>query len=115
MPRVKRGIIHLKKRRKLAQKTKGYMWGRKNVLKKMKEAVIHAGVHSYVDRRKKKRDFRALWNIRIGAFAKANGTSYSRMIDLLHKAGISLDRKILADMAINDKALLAKVLVEAAK
>lgn len=86
------------------------MWGRKNVLKKMKEAVIHAGVHSYVDRRKKKRTFRALWNIRIGAFAKENGTSYSKLIDRLHKSNIALDRKILADLAVNNKAILSKVI-----
>lgn len=91
-------------------KTKGYQFGRRNLLTRAKEAVVKAGVHAYVDRRKKKRVNRGLWQIRIGAFAKENGLSYSRVIDMLKKKNIELDRKILADFAINDKAVLAKIL-----
>ena len=70
MPRVKRGVTHTKKRNKLLARTKGYKWGRKNQIKRAKEAVVKAGAHSYVDRRKKKRVNRGLWQIKISAFTK---------------------------------------------
>jgi large subunit ribosomal protein L20 len=109
MPRVKRGTSHVKKKNKLLSRTKGYMWGRKNLIKRAKEAVVKAGVHAYNDRKKKKRTMRGLWQIRIGAFAKIHGTSYSKLIDIFKKRKIEIDRKILADLAINNKKILAKI------
>lgn len=99
MPRVKRGTTHVKKRRKLLKKTKGYKWGRKKLIKQAKTAVLKAGVHAYTSRRLKKRTRRALWQIKISAFVKERGLSYSKFIDLLKKAQIEIDRKILAELA----------------
>ncbi|NTU98766.1 50S ribosomal protein L20 [Candidatus Falkowbacteria bacterium] len=112
MPRVKRGITHVKKRRKLLSKAKGFMWGRKNLIKLAKTAVIKAGVHAYVDRRKKKRVNRGLWQIKISAFVKEQGLSYSRFIDALKKNNIALDRKVLADLAVNNKEVMEKIVAE---
>ena len=113
MPRVKRGTTHVKKRRKLLQAVKGYKWGRKKLVKLAKTARTKAGAHSYVDRRKKKRTMRSLWQIKIGAFVREQGISYSRFIDMLKKNNVEVDRKILADLAVNDKetlkALIAKL------
>ncbi|MFA6394107.1 MAG: 50S ribosomal protein L20 [Patescibacteria group bacterium] len=110
MPRVKRAKIHLKKRRKLYAKTKGYKWRRKNTVKQAKEAVVKAGVHSYVDRRKKKRTARGLWQIRIGAMVKNYGLSYSKFMGALKKNNIILDRKILSGLAVNDKKVFEKII-----
>ncbi|MFA6171206.1 MAG: 50S ribosomal protein L20 [Patescibacteria group bacterium] len=110
MPRVKRAKIHLKKRRKVLSRTKGYKWRRKNTIKQAKEAVVKAGVHSYIDRRKKKRDMRGLWQIRIGAMARNYGLSYSKFIHALKEKNIGLDRKILADLAVNDKKVFEKII-----
>jgi large subunit ribosomal protein L20 len=110
MPRVKRGTTHVKKRRKLLAKTKGYKWGRKNQIKRAKEAVVKAGAHAYRDRRKKKRTARGLWHIKIGAFAREHGLNYSRFMNLLKTNGIGLDRKILADLAVNHKTVLGKII-----
>ena len=115
MPRVKRGTTHVKKRRKLLKKVKGYKWGRKKLIKQAKEAVVKAGAHAYVDRRKKKRTNRALWQIRINAFVREHDLSYSKFIYLLKNKKIELDRKILADMAINNKKVLAKIIEEIKK
>jgi large subunit ribosomal protein L20 len=115
MPRVKRAKIHLKKRRNLLKRAKGYKWGRKNLMRRASEAVVKAGVNAYFDRKIKKRDFRGLWQIRIGAFAQANGLSYSKFIHLLKINKIELDRKILADLAMNHKAVLAKILEQVKK
>jgi large subunit ribosomal protein L20 len=110
MPRVKRGTTHVKKRRNLLAKVKGYKWGRKKLIKRAKEAVVKAGAHAYVDRRKKKRTARALWQIRISAFVKEQGLSYSRFMNLLKTNNIAIDRKILADLAVNNKAVLSKII-----
>lgn len=110
MPRVKRGTTHVKKRRNLLAKTKGYMWGRKNLIKQAKEAVVKAGAHAFVDRRKKKRVNRALWQIKISVFAKENGLSYSRLINMFKTNKIELDRKILSDLAENNKQILKAVI-----
>jgi len=110
MPRVKRGIIHSKKRKNLLKKVKGYKWGRKNKIKQAKEAVVKAGVHAFVDRRKKKRTTRNLWQIKISAFVRENGLSYSKFINLLKQNKIELDRKILADLAVNNKTVLKKII-----
>lgn len=108
MPRVKRGTTHVKKRRKLLKKTKGYKWGRKKLVKAAKTAVLKAGVHAYTDRRRKKRTSRALWQIKISAFVKEHDLSYSKFMGLLKSAKVEIDRKILADLAENyPKALEA--------
>ncbi|MEA3449582.1 MAG: 50S ribosomal protein L20 [Patescibacteria group bacterium] len=113
MPRVKRGTTHTKRRRKLLKATKGYKWGRKNLIKQAKEARVKAGAHTFMDRRKRKRDFRALWNIKINAFVRERGLSYSRFIDALTKKKIKLDRKILADLAVNNKKVLDTIVKKA--
>lgn len=113
MPRVKRGTTHVKKRRKLLKAVKGYKWGRKNLIKVAKTARTKAGAHAYTDRRKKKRTMRALWQIKINAFVREHGLSYSRFINLLKVNKIEVDRKILAELAVSDKealtALIAKI------
>lgn len=113
MPRVKRGMTHVKKRRKLLKAVKGYKWGRKKLIKLAKTARTKAGAHAYIDRRKKKRTMRGLWQIKIGAFVREQGLSYSGFIGLLKKNNVEVDRKILADLAVNDKdtlmALIAKL------
>jgi len=109
MPRVKRGTTHVKKRKKLLAKTKGYKWGRKNLIRKAKEAVVKACAHAYVDRKKKKRTMRGLWQIRISAFVKEKQISYSKFINLLKNNKIILDRKVLSDLAINNKKVLTKI------
>jgi large subunit ribosomal protein L20 len=110
MPRVKRGIIHSKKRKNLLKKVKGFKWGRKNLIKLAKVANTKAGAHAFVDRKKKKRVNRGLWQIKIGAFVKEQGLSYSKFIDLLKKNNIELDRKILADLSENNKKVLLKII-----
>ena len=109
MPRVKRAKIHLKKRRNLLKKTKGYKWGRKNLIRLASTAVVKAGARAYRDRKKKKRVNRALWQIKISAFARERGLSYSKFIHLLKINKIELDRKILADLAVNHKKVLAGI------
>ncbi|MBI4128122.1 MAG: 50S ribosomal protein L20 [Parcubacteria group bacterium] len=114
MPRVKRGVMHSKRRRNLLAQTKGYMWGRKSKIKLAKVAVLKAGVNAYRDRRLKKRDMRALWALRINAAARENGMKYSTLIDAMKKAGIVLDRKVLSELAAKHPAVFAEV-VKAAK
>jgi large subunit ribosomal protein L20 len=110
MPRVKRGTTHVKRRTSILAKTKGYKWGRKNLIRKAKEAIIHAGAHAFMDRRKKKRTNRALWQIKISAFVKEQGLSYSKFINILKVAKVDLDRKVLADLAENNKAVFLEIL-----
>lgn len=109
MPRVKRGTIHVKKRRSLLKDVKGYKWGRKNLIRMAKTARTKAGAHAFKDRRRKKRTMRSLWQIKIGALVRENGLSYSRFIDALKKNEIALDRKILADLAENNKTVFEAV------
>lgn len=99
MSRVKGGIKRTKHRRNLHKLTKGFEAGRKNLVKLAKTAVKKAGAHSYRDRRVKKRDFRALWEIQINAGARANGTTYSRLIGALKAKKVGLNRKTLAQIA----------------
>ncbi len=115
MPRVKRAVIHLKKRKKLRQKVKGYKWGRKNTMRQGRTAAIKAGSHAYVDRRKKKRVFRALWQIRISAALAEHGLSYSKFIGALKVAKIVLDRKILSDLSANNPDVFAKIVEQVKK
>lgn len=112
MPRVKRGTMHVKKRRKLLKQVKGYKWGRKKLIKLAKTAQTKAGAHAFRDRRKKKRTNRALWQIKINAFVREQGFSYSKFIDALKKNNIELDRKILADLSVNNKKILMKIMEE---
>ncbi len=109
MPRVKRGTTHTKRRRKLLQKVKGFKWGRKNLIRLAKTAATKAGAHAYADRKKKKGDFRGLWNIKINAGVREEGLSYSKFINKLKNNKIELDRKILADLAENNPNIFKKV------
>ena len=101
MPRVKRGVTAHAKHKKVLEEAKGYYGARSKVYRVAKQAVIKAGQYAYRDRRQKKRQFRALWIARINAAARINGISYSRMMDGLYKANIEVDRKMLADLAVN--------------
>ena len=104
MPRVKRGVQARAKHKKVLDKAKGYYGARSKVYRVAKQAVIKAGQYAYRDRRQRKRQFRALWIARINAAARENGMSYSRFINGLSKAGIEVDRKVLADLAVFDAA-----------
>ena len=99
MPRVKRGIIAIKRRRKILKYTKGFKWGRKSKERAAKEALLHAWTHAYRDRRVKKRTARALWQIQINATVRPEGLNYSRFMHGLKKAKIEIDRKILSELA----------------
>jgi len=114
MVRIKRGTVSLKKRKKVLKQTKGFMWGRKSKERAAKEALLHAYTHAFHDRRKKKGVFRRLWQIKINAAARQNDVSYSKLIDLLKKEGIKIDRKILADLA-EHRPEVFKEIVEAIK
>lgn len=109
MPRVKRAVMHLKKRRALMRAAKGYRWGRKNIIRLARPAVLKAGAYAFRDRRAKKREFRALWQIKINAACRQHGMSYSVFMDKLKKAKIGLDRKILATLAAEHPAVFAKI------
>ena len=113
MPRVKRGVTASARHRKVLDKAKGYYGARSRVYRVAKQAVIKAGQYAYRDRRVRKRDFRGLWIVRINAAARECGLSYSRMIHGLHTAGIEVDRKVLADLAVNDKPGFAKLAEQA--
>ena len=114
MPRVKRAVHARKKRAKVLDQAKGYYGRKKSSYRFAKEQVEHSLVYAYRDRKNKKRTFRQLWIIRINAAARANGMSYNQFISGLHKAGIELDRKVLADLAVADPAAFT-VVVEQAK
>lgn len=114
MPRVKRGKISVRKRERLLRLVKGYRWGRKSKERLAKEALLHAGKHSFRERKRRAREFRALWQIKINAAARQNGTSYARLMHALRKSDIALDRKMLAYFAEREPEIFAKI-VEAAK
>lgn len=109
MPRVKRGTTHVKRRRNLLQKVKGYKWGRKKLIKLATTAQTKAGAHAFVDRRKKKRVNRGLWQIKINAFVRERGLSYSKFMGAMKANKVEVDRKILADLAVNNKKVLANI------
>jgi large subunit ribosomal protein L20 len=113
MSRVKRGVTSHARHRKVIKQAKGYYGRRKNTIRVAKQAVEKAGQYAYRDRKVKKRTFRSLWIQRINAAARANGLTYGRLIDGLKKAGIELDRKVLADIAVHEPATF-KGLAEAA-
>lgn len=112
--RVKTGVVRRRRHKKLLKQARGFYSGRRKHFRKAKEQLERSLVYAYRDRRQKKRDFRRLWITRINAACRLNDISYSKFIHGLNKAGIELDRKILADMAMNDAPAFAKV-AEAAK
>ncbi len=112
--RVKTGVVRRRRHKKLLKQARGFYSGRRKHFRKAKEQLERSLVYAYRDRRQKKRDFRRLWITRINAACRLNDISYSKFIHGLNKAGIELDRKILADMAMNDAPAFTKV-VEAAK
>ncbi|MDO4433276.1 MAG: 50S ribosomal protein L20 [Alysiella sp.] len=114
MPRVKRGVTARARHKKVIALAKGYRGRRKNVYRIAKQAVMRAGQYAYRDRRQRKRQFRQLWITRINAGARQHGLSYSKFMNGLKRAAIALDRKVLADLAVFDKATFAQ-LVEKAK
>ncbi len=110
MPRVKRGTIAHARRKRLLKHAKGFMWTRKSKYRQAKEGLLHAWSFQFADRKKKKRDFRRLWQLKINAAARENGTTYSKLINQLHRANIDLDRKILADLAHHNPEVFKKVI-----
>src|ERR1035437_1297288 len=107
MPRVKRGTVRRDNRKKLAKLTKGYFLNKSKLYRAMKEAADKAGRYAFRDRRRKKRDFRRLWIVRISAGARSHEVTYSQFMHGLKKLGIDLDRKMLAEMAVKDQAAFA--------
>lgn len=110
MTRVKRGTTTTKRRRNVLKMTKGYRWGRKSKERQAREAILHAGVHMFHDRRKKKRNFRKLWQIKINAASRAHGMSYSVLMHRLKSAHIALNRKVFAELAEHHPETFAAVL-----
>lgn len=113
MPRVKRGVTARARHKKVLKKAKGYSGARSKVFRVAKQAVTKAGQYAYRDRRQKKRQFRALWIIRINAGARMCGMSYSRMMNGLSRAGIEIDRKLLAHLAIEDMPAFSQLAEQA--
>lgn len=109
MPRVKRSITAKKKRRKILKLAKGFFGARSRLLRTATEAVDRAMRYAYRDRKVRKREFRQLWIARINAGARANGITYSRLIEGMKKSGVELDRKVLSDLAIHDPQAFTKV------
>ncbi len=114
MPRVKRSVAGRKRRKKVLDQAKGYYSARGKHFRAAREQVAHSGVYAFRDRRARKGDFRRLWIVRINAAARANGLSYSRLMAGLRDAGVEVDRKVLAELAVNDPAAFSG-LVDVAK
>lgn len=114
MPRIKRGVTARARHKKVLRKARGYYGARSRVYRSARQAVQRAGQYAYRDRRRRKREFRALWIIRINAAARQAGLSYSRLMNGLRKADITLDRKSLADLAVHDPGAFS-ALAEKAK
>ena len=113
MPRVKRGTVRRAKRKKLLTRAKGYYQTKSKLYRAAKEAVDTAGKYAFVGRKNKKRDYRRLWVVRINAAARENGINYSQLMRGLKAAGVTLDRKMLADMAVTQSAAFAMVAAQA--
>lgn len=113
MPRVKRGMMVRRRHDKVREQAKGFRAGRRRLFKTMHEAAMRSLAHSYKGRRIRKRDMRALWIMRINAAARQLGMTYGRLIHGLNVAGIELDRKVLAEMAVNDPQAFAQVVEKA--
>ena len=109
MTRVKRGVISMKRRRSILKQVKGFRHGRKSKERMAREALLHAGLHAFHDRRKKKRNMRALWQVKINAVSRSNGISYSKLINNFKKANIKLDRKIMSQLAEHQPNIFSKV------
>lgn len=109
MTRVKKAVNALKYRRNLLKMTKGYRGGRSKKERQAQEAVFHAGIHAFAHRRDKKNDFRKLWNVRINAASRPLGVTFSKLIGAMKKKGVVIDRKILADLALNNSEIFARV------
>jgi len=114
MAHIKRGMVSRRKHRKLLKQARGYWGTRSRAVRKAKEAVLHAGAYAYHGRKLKKRNFRALWNVRISEAVKQEGISYSIFMNKLKKAKIELDRKILSDLVVND-SMVFKQIVDSVK
>ncbi len=114
MARVKRAVNAHKKRRTVLEQASGYRGQRSRLYRKAKEQTLHSNVYAYRDRKKRKGDFRKLWITRINAAARSNGMTYNRFVQGLKAAGVEVDRKMLADLAVNDTAAFV-ALVETAK
>ena len=114
MPRARNPVQSRARRKKILKQAKGYYGARSRSYRVAKQAVIKAGQYAYRDRRQRKRQFRALWIVRINAAAREHGLSYSRFINGLDKAGITIDRKILAELAVKDKAAFGVIARQAA-
>ena len=112
MPRVKRGVTARARHKKILARAKGYRGRRNNVFRVAVQAVMRAGQYAYRDRRNKKRVFRSLWIARINAAARSHGITYSSFINGLGRAQIGIDRKVLADMAVNDKPAFAAIVAQ---
>jgi len=115
MPRVKRGKTHVARRKRLLKQAKGYHWARKTSIRLGRVAVTKAGVYAFAHRRQKKRENRALWQIKINAAVRPEGLSYSRFINLLKKNKIELDRKILAQLAVDQPQVFTAIVNEIKK
>jgi len=113
MPRVKRGTVRRAKRRKLLSRAKGFYQTKSKLYRAAKEAVDTAGKYAFVGRKNKKREYRRLWVVRINAAARENGITYSQLMRGLKAAGVTLDRKMLADMAVTQSAAFATVAAQA--
>ena len=109
MPRVKGGYTTRRRHKKVLKQAKGYFGSKHRLYKTAKEQLMHSGVYAYRDRRQKKRDFRKLWIVRINAECRNNDISYSRFIEGLNKAGVDINRKMLSEIAINDKEAFKKL------
>jgi large subunit ribosomal protein L20 len=113
--RVKRGVTAHKRHKKIRQATKGMTHGNRVSVRRGKQAVTRSLVNAYNDRRNRKRTFRSLWNIRINAAARENGTTYSQLINALKTSNIDLDRKILSELAVNEPEVFASIVKQASK
>ncbi len=113
MSRVKRAVQSRRRRRKVLKAAKGYVGSKHRLYRTALETVKRAMVYAYRDRRTRKRDMRSLWIIRINAAARTSGISYGRLMDGLHKAGVTVDRRILADLALTDEAAFKEVVTKA--
>ena len=113
LPRVKRGMMVRRRHDKVREMAKGFRAGRRRVFKTMHEAAMRSLAHAYRDRRRRKRDMRQLWIVRINAAARQLGTTYGQLMHGLNLAGVQLDRKMLAELAVNDPAAFAQVVEKA--
>lgn len=109
MSRVKRGVVSKRKHNKVLELTKGFRLGRSTTIRQAKEALLHAGKYAFAGRKQRKRDMRKLWIVQLGNAVRAEGNSYSKFINQMKLKGITLDRKILADLAVNRPEEFKKV------